>query len=267
MDRRFKKILSVLVAVLIGAGIIFFAWRSGSAVHTESSLSAKSGDAWKDSLSVVPQTFSTETKGLPQVEATGIGATTTTDIVARELLTNYALAQKSNMSTTTLSDEEAQAIAQTAVDKIDLPRAKQYTEKNLNISGDNSASAISVYSKEIATLAQTFAMSQTKNDIAVAFTIPKTDGDTKRLAGIAEQIAHYEKFIRGLLALKTPSLIAQPHLHLIQKYADIQVTIEPMANIFTDPLKGLAGLAEYRQQIAGLPLITEEFQTSFSKIQ
>ncbi len=264
MDRRFKKIFSVLFALLIGIGVVFFAWKSGTVTYTGN---APSDNSWKDTLNVVPQVDSLKTLIASQESFVGNDATTTVDIVARNLLTSYALAQRNNMSTTTLRDNDIEAIAEEAVSKIALPQATQFTIKNLNISSDNSPSAIDAYMKELGTAVKTFASSQTQSDTDVAFAIPKTGDDTKRLLGIARNISNYEKLIRGLLTIKTPSVVTQPHLHLVQKYANIQARIKPMADIFTDPLRGLAALAEYRGEIAGFNIIAEEYTDYISRHQ
>lgn len=266
MDQRLKKIFTVLFAILVGASIIFFAWRGGSVEYKEDPSSVES-NAWKDSLSVVSQADFLKTLNSSRGEDAVNTATTTLDAVSRELFINYTTAQRLNMSTTTLSDIEAKAIAQTAVDKIVLPKARQFTVKDLNISRDNSPAAIETYSKALGSITQAFAKAQIKTDIEVVFAVPKEGVDARRTSLIAEQSSHYDKFIKGVLSVKIPSLLAGPHLHLLQKYANIQVTIFPMAEIFTDSLKGLAALAEYRKEVAGLPSITEEYNTAFLKIQ
>lgn len=264
MDWQLKKIFSVLLALLVGVGVIFFALKSDTITYTGNT---PGNDLWKDALSVVPQADSLKTVNASQNDLATNDATTTVDIVARNLLTNYALVQKSDMSTTTLSDANIKAIAQTTVGKIKLPEARQFTAKDLIISSDNSSAGIAAYMKEVGDLVKVFASSQTKNDIEVVFAIPKTGDDTKRLADIEKDISRYEKLIKGLLAVKTPSLITEPHLHLVQKYANIQAGIKPMADIFTDPLKGLAALAEYRGEIAEFNLIAKEYADYISKNQ
>lgn len=255
MDWQIKKTFSVLFAVLVGAGVILFAWKGDSVIY---SGSVSGNSLWKDSLKIIPQSNTLTTISSSQGSAGG-EATSTADIVARTLLANYALAQSANMSTTTLSDSDATAIARSAVSKIKLPQAVQYTIKDLVISGDNSAEALNTYVKTLTSLLQTFVSSQTKNDIAVAFTVPSSLDNSERLADIAKNIAHYTKLIKGLLSTKTPSSFAKPHLLLIQKYADIQANIQPMSEIFTDQVLGLAALAQYRNEISELPLIAAEF--------
>src|SRR3989344_5842653 len=59
MNKQFKKILSVTLALIVGFGIIFFAWKSTAPAGNKVSFEpAISGDSWKGSLLAVPQTSS-----------------------------------------------------------------------------------------------------------------------------------------------------------------------------------------------------------------
>lgn len=263
MDQRFKKIFSVLIAVLAGAGIIFFAWKSGR-INTAEKTTPDTD--WSKSLEIIPQTFDVKTISATREKQGDTGATTTTDIVARELLMSYAITQ-SGTATTTLSDAEINAVAQTTASKIVLPQAKEYSEKDLIISKDNSGTSIALYLKEVARLTQNFASAQTKNDIVVAFADPKKTPSSTRSADIAQNIKNYEVLIKGFLNTKVPSGLITPHLHLVQKYANIQTMIKPMSEIFTDPLTGLTALTQYREEISGFDLLSKEYEVYISKYQ
>lgn len=264
MNKQYKKIFSVLSAILVGAVIISFALKGDRINKTEDSAPTKNSD-WKDSLSVVPQTDFLKTLSASIGSAHVNTATSTADIVARELLINYTITQEANMSTTTLSDADARAIAQVAASKIELPKARQYTEKNLRLLTDNGPEATAAYIMEIDDLLRAFNLSQINNDISVVFATPKSVIDIKRNSRISENIAHYEKLINELLKMSVPSSLATPHIHLVQKYSNIQATIKPMSEIFTDPLKGLSALTRYRSEIAGFDLIAKEYELSLLK--
>lgn len=263
MNKRYKKIFSVLFAILIGVIVILLALQEGRITFTDAT-SPENDNEWKDTLTVIPQVSPLKTTSASREEWGKGTATTTVDIVSRELLFGYALAQK-NMSATTMSEDEALAVAQTVIEKIELPKAKQYSEKNLIIISDNSPESLAIYSKAIVALTSAFTMAQTRTDLDAVLTPPSSDGDTKRLAGISENIALYDKLIKGLLATRTPSLIAPLHLRLVQKYADIKTNIWPMAEIFTDPLKGLRALSEYQNDVDEIVLLAKEIQALLSK--
>lgn len=266
MNKRYKKIFSVLIALLASVGIIFFAWSSVTKTHIDNNDVTANDDSWEESLSVVPQKDLLKALNSARWSNITNDATTTSDIVSRELLINYVLAQKLNMSTTTMSDTDATAIAQTALSKIGLPKARQYTERDIIISDDNSPSALVTYSKNVDVVMQEFSKSQTKNDIEIAFALPDVVGEEKRSSDIAQNITRYDKLITGLLGTRTPSFLSTAHIHLIQKYANIKMMIMPLSEIFSDPLVGLSALSIYRQEVADLSSIEEEFKVALTKI-
>jgi hypothetical protein len=259
MGRQFKKNFSILLALLIGGSSIVFVLK-GETINY--SPGASGGGSWLSSLSIVPQTPSAKPASTSTSNLIANEATTTTDIVARTLLSNYALLQSSDLSTTTLSDADAGRVAQTAIDKIKLPQAVQFTTTDITISNDNSPTALIAYVKTVGSLVQGFASAQTKNDIQVSFVVPGTESDAKREADVSQNIAHYTKLIHGLLATKTPSSLAPLHLSIVQDYADIQATIQPMSQIFTDQFLGLAALAQYRAKISDLSLLISELAST-----
>lgn len=255
MDRQFKKTFSILFAILMGAGIILFAWKGESLQYIGDTVK---NNAWLDSLKIIPQANTLKTTDASKSNLRGEEATTTVDIVGRALLTNYALLQSANTSTTTLSDQDAITIAQTAVGNIRLPEPKQFSLKDIPVSSDNSSAAVDSYMKKVGDLVQIFTLAQTRNDVEVAFALPGANG-VNRTASIEENISHYEQLIQGLLTIRTPSLLALQQLHLIQKYANIEATIRPMAEVFTDPIKALAALAQYRREVADFTILAKEF--------
>lgn len=263
MNKQYKKIFSVLLAILLGSSVILFALQEGRMTFT-GATSPENDSEWKDTLTVIPQNSPLKTANVSRREWGKGSATTTVDIVSRELLFSYALAQRS-MSTTTMSDDEALAVAQTVIGKIEIPKAKQYSEKDLIIINDNSSVSLANYSQSVGVLTKAFILAQKKTDIDAVLTTPVNGNDSKRLAGISENIALYDKLIKGLLATKTPSIIAPLHLRLVQKYANIKTSILPMAEIFTDPLKGLRAFSEYNKEVEATTILAKEFQSFLSK--
>ena len=251
MNQQTKKLFSIALAVLIGLGIIFFAWKgvftTGNKITFDPTIS---GDSWKDSLLVVSNAFSTTTKNISQK---GADATTTTDLVAREILLGYATIA----GTTALGDVEAQAFAQELAEKLNAPKAKQYTLADIVVSNDNTPSANDAYAKKLIDTIDTFTSSRTKNDLEIVFSDPETN--LKRNAEIDKLLLSYEKLVRELLIIKTPSSIATLHLRLTQGYANIGANLETMAEVYKDPLKALNALNQYRKEIDELAMLSEEY--------
>lgn len=254
-----KNIYYIVLAVLFGLAVILFSLK-GAGVIWGGDTADTNSVTWKDDLYVVPQNSAgTEAKTLGEVEQSDLGsiATTTTDLVSRSILMNYALSVK-NTGQTTLSDAEAQALAQPLIKQILPAQEKKYGSKDLNISTDNSREAIDLYFKETTALAVAFISTRKTSDIEAVFKDPGTNPE-ERIAGINYITASYDKLIQGLLSTKTPSSISSMHLRLVQIYSDIEFSIKMMADVFSDPLVGLSGIGKYRKSIADLQILSKEY--------
>lgn len=264
MKEQSKKILSITLALLLGTGIILFAWKGDSILNT----SPQKTDAdTQDAVRVVPRGTSPKTLGARNIYGNPVdsaptegSATTTTDALARNLLVDYALTQK-DMGTTVWSDADADALAKELIEKIELPKAVQYTIKDLNILDDNSDATLFTYGEGILKILSLLSASRSAgmNEVAI-FTDAVNNKDAKGLEGLTPIIAKYAEIKNSLLALKTPSGIAPIHLHFVQNFANIENDITSMQKIFSDPAQGLAGLIEYKKDIAALSATGKEFQ-------
>ncbi|OHA84240.1 MAG: hypothetical protein A2937_00375 [Candidatus Yonathbacteria bacterium RIFCSPLOWO2_01_FULL_47_33b] len=256
MKPQFKKLFSIILALLVGVGIILFAW--GGELFTSNSASNKhEGGEWKNALQIIPQGSSSKMLGAQRGGAQS-EATTTTDILARNLLVDYALLQK-NSATTTMSDADAQMIAQSLVSKIELPKGTVYTLRDLNISSDNSGAALATYSEKVSAAMQSFALVHTTNEIALVSSALTTK-DAQKLEGLTRIAAQYATLNKNLLAIKTPSEIAPLHLRLVQSYSNIGALIIVMQKMFTDPMQGLAALIQHKKETAALEILAKEYR-------
>src|SRR3990170_2575609 len=129
------------------------------------------------------------------------------------------------MSTTTLSDAEAQALAQMLVEKIKLPQGVVYSTKNLVMSSDNSDSSFAAYAKRVGDIMQAFSTAHKTNELAIVANAITTK-DEAELRGLAIIITEY----RGL-----------------QK-------------IISDPVIGLAAFTQYKKESNILRTIDAEYQ-------
>lgn len=257
MNEQFKKIFIVPFALLLGIGIILFAWKGVS--------TNKIDDQTKNALQVVSPGPSPKTLGARNIYGNALGsaplensATTTTDALARNLLVDYAIAQK-GMTTTAWSDADAEALAENLIEKIELPKAIQYTTKDLNISSDNSDTALVVYGESVLKIMAPLSSPKRVGESTI-FGSALIANDATKLQGLTAIIAEYAQIKNSLLALKTPSAVAPLHLRFIQNFANIEVSITSMQKIFSDPAQGLAGFIEYKKEIAALSATGKEFQ-------
>lgn len=263
MEGQYKKIFSIMGALIAGIVIIFFAVKSGSM----SGLSLpKSGGNDKGTLTSLPSA-DTGSKKMLGIWS-GIAeprdlSTTTTDALVYDLINNYTNATKSTGAA--LTDAEITAQAQALAQKTQLPTGKQYKITDLNISMDNSPAARAEYAKAAGALIQTFITSQTKGDLVIVFASPDTMDDSTKGAELSQNISHYEKLVMGLLALKTPSSISKLHLGLIQAYSGMKNSVNLMLETFNDPVKGLAAFTQYRNAVESLTIVTAEYKNVVSK--
>lgn len=268
MEGQAKKLLSITIALLLGAGIILFAWKSGTL--GDISFSKETTTSRNPlSLSVLSQATTTKrTLGFwhDSGVARDLSSDSVTDSLAYELITNYAQAQKTG-TTTVLNSAQIDAQAQLLAEKAKLPPPPQYQLKNLNVSTDNSAAAIGAYGKTVNALILAFIASQKNSDLAIVFASPDTTDEATRQRELAENISHYETLKRGLLATKTPSSLGTLHLGLIQAYSNIQNGLEVMVNVFKDPMKGLSALTQYRNAVEDLTVLADEYRAVMSKVK
>lgn len=267
MKGQSKKIFSVVGAFVLGIAIIFITWKGGSLSNISSFK--KEPVVSKTDLTVIPGNskvepslnFWSSNNVTGNSAGTQVLSTSTTDILAYNLITNYANAQR-NEGTTTLSDLQISAQAEALAQKVQLPSGPQYTSKNLIVSQDNSLAARTAYSQQTNALLNAFSTSQVNEDLDIIFANEATKSDAVKQAELAQNISHYEKLIRGLLAIKVPSGVTTFHLGLVQIFSDMEHSLSLMADIFNDPVKGLAAFTQYRTDIENLTKLTEDYQVT-----
>lgn len=243
-----RKLLSITIAILLGAGIIFFALKTVSFNGGTATFEAESADhngSWRDALKVIPQDSLTRLRGSSVGSSSSTAATTTTDLLGRELLTSYALAQKS-IGKTPMTTADATAISNILAGKVMSDVSlKEYSEKDLWIVPTNNSS-LSTYQKELATIFDSFSRKNTVNELKVVY-----EAVEKRDAAILAPLASTEKKLQALidtlLKMKVPQSTTVLHLFFLQNYTLILSGVADMRSIVEDPVLGMRGVAKYRQ--------------------
>lgn len=259
---KFKKVILVSVSVIFGVGIIYFALKESSTETTASEKQAEiTNDLWRETLTLAKATSTNNPPLKKQIAIKGTSTTislppTTSEILARDVLVEYVATERAK-SGSIITDAEAQAAALRLVEKTKIPIGKQYALKNLNISVDNSKTSRESYSAAMKTSLIKFATSGTKSDIDIIY---MSQSDPTRKREYTKTSDRYEKLIKELLVIKTPSSIAPLHLRLIQSYANMHHNMSLMMDIFNDPIKGLAALTEYRNAVSNLSKIAQEYE-------
>ncbi|MFA5997189.1 MAG: hypothetical protein WC791_01725 [Candidatus Paceibacterota bacterium] len=253
MILQYKKTLSILFAVLVGIGIVFFAWKSTSVTYVDK-LGTAADRGWKDSLSVVPQTSSSTTFGSSKKsnDPASAEATSTTALMAQKLLSSYAAFQ-TGMSTTTMSDEDVSLLAQNLLDT--TPAAittKVYSEKDLVVI-ETSTSAVTQYKKSMLEAINTLFSEDIFEELTVVNKAISA-GDATLLNPLSKSISVYQKFINTLLSIKVPRSEISLHLYMIESYATILSGVIDLKSIINDPVVGMRGIAKYN---SGLSMVSQ----------
>lgn len=258
-----QKSFSILLAVLLGIGIILFAWRTVSFTGTKTSFEksddpvAMSDDSWRDALKVIPKDSLTRLLGANAGSASStLGlATTTTDLLGRELLMSYALAQKA-LGTTPMSDDQTQAISGILAGKVMTDSGlKQYTGKDVIII-PTSTSTLTTYQKELSKALANFSRKNTVNELrVVAEAMDKKD--SAKLAPLASSVVNLQALTSSLLAMKTPDKVSALQLFLINNYSLVLSGITDMQKITDDPALGMRGIAKYQKGMNMLSALQE----------
>lgn len=263
--KNIKKISLIVLSVVLGGGAVFGAGVASGLINIKKI--EESSNEWRDGLSVVPggNTTARVKKGDVKVDNAAFQATTTTDIISRKLLVEYALSQKGT-ATSAMSDKDAQNIASILSNAATLPPKKEYTLNDLNISKDNSYDANLVYASALSTRLKKFVATGEKgNELTILLKAVDAD-DNSALALLDARIIIYQTLIKDLLALKTPSNITPVHLRLIQGYETMRNGTVGFKKILSDPALGVASLAEYRKGVDILSLAEKDLRGfNFSK--
>lgn len=257
MSGQLKKIFSIALALIVGVGIVFFAWKSGTPNNRVSFEPTISGGSWKDSLLAIPGSHSLKITAGTENTSRPL-ATTTTAILAREMLLDYGLVMQSR-ATTTLNDTDAQALAQMLVERIQLPKGTIYSAKDLNILNDNSDAALTVYANKIGEITQAFATAHTKNELTIV-TDALSSKDASKLQELKTIAGQYAGLQKSLLATPVPSIISSLHLRLAQSYANIETMVIAMQSMLSDPVLGISAFNQYKKEIDALDAIAVEYR-------
>lgn len=265
--KQLKKLFLIFLALSLGAVIIVVAIKGGSIFGMDVSFTApnEADTSWKSALSIIPgdKSFARVEKGNVKMENPSLSATSTTGIISQKILLEYAAIQK-RTGNTEISDSDAAAIAAKLTQDIKLPQKTEYKLSNLNISEDNSALAGETYKEALTALINKMIEENNKDlargeDALSVVTMASETQNSSILEKLNPIIARHQTLIKNLLALKTPSSVAGPHLHLLQSYEDLRVAMIGLQKLITDPIIGLTAITEYQNGIGALFTAVEEY--------
>ena len=264
MKQYTKKIFSVLIAILVGTAIIFFSLKGTGATRTGGTESDASVN-WKDSLSVVPQKYSLKALGAVENNITveSVVATTSTDLIARKLLLEYASIQN-NSATTTISDRDVAGIAGVLANDVKLPNRKIFTIADLHVSTASSTEANLSYANKVNQLIRDFLpIEQPENEITILASAVSTK-DSIALSKISSKATLYQNLINKLLMVDTPPSLSTIHLRLISACETLRAATVGLQSILVDPVIGVASITLYQSGIDEIISVKQDYRNFFS---
>lgn len=273
MAQQIKKFFPIFLATLLGGAVIVVAVKGGSifGINASSFASQKgSDDSWKSALSIIPGDKSRTRieKGSVTIETDpSLSATSTTGIISKKLLLEYSALQKKT-GNAELSDSDAETIATALAQEVKLPAKTWYTSSDLNISKDNSASALEAYKNALTVLANELTAANKKDvgnkeDVLSIVTVASEMQNSKILEKLDPIIARHQTLTENLLALKTPSTATELHLRLLQSIEDLRAAITGLQKLIVDPIVGFTAISEYQNGATELYATVDEYNSFF----
>lgn len=267
---QFKKIFLIILALLVGVVIVALAAKGERVIRFYNPTNTSeelANDSWMSALSIVPGVKSialVERGDIKRIEFE-TSSTTTTDLISKKLILEYVAFQQRS-ATTTLSEADAKDIATNLVKEVQLAPSTQYSLRDLNISSDNSNTAIDTYTRNVSGVIQRFSSAQTANEITIVKDA-LVKNEAQRLQGLTSIITAYENLKKDLLAIEAPSTVAPLHLRLIQIYTNMQSTIVSMQKMFSDSIQGFAAIAQYERELDAMDTLAVEYRNYMSARQ
>lgn len=273
MAQQLKKFFPIFLATLLGGAVIVVAVKGGSifGVNASSSAHQKGSDnSWKSALSIIPGDKSRTRieKGVVTIDTDpSLSATSTTGIISKKLLLDYSALQKKT-GNAELSDSDAETIAIALAQEVRLPVKTTYAPSDLNISKDNSASALKTYENALTVFGNEMIAANKKDvgnkeDALSVVTAASEMQNSKILEKLDPIIARHQALAGNLLALKTPSTATELHLRLLQSIEDLRAAMVGLQKLVVDPIVGFTAISEYQKGATELFTTMDEYTSFF----
>lgn len=233
----FQKILPLFFAVIIGTSAIFFAWRTTNPATEEVSTT------WEVPLVVTPQKNSSGSS--LQTSGVSAGNTNLMQTFTEKMMATYVTQKTSGISTTTMSNSDAELFVEKIIKETPPVSIKQYTEKDILIVESNDANTI-LYQKKLGEIFDTFLKNEKHDELAV-LSKALVEEDATLLEPLTDSITTLRTFVDSLLGVKVPEKYAKKHLFLLQIGETLLSGVADFQNIFIDPIRGMQGVVKYNE--------------------
>lgn len=269
METEQQNPIRIVVAVIAGTLLIFLAWHSNKTPTQNTQTVANKTEATElNGLTVIPVAEGTSTarkiyyNNIASEVGRGAPTSTVTSQVAHDLLLAYGASQEASKNGT-VSPEQADAVAKKILSNIKLPQGRQYSISDIKVSTDNSTTALKNYETTTTNIILNSRKTKSDNEYVLIIDIIKNNTPEK-LDRLTPIITNYDTLISNLLAVKTPSSVAELHLRLIQSYSNMQNLTTMMQGLKSDPVAAIASVTEYQKEIASQMKLQEEFNNLLS---
>lgn len=167
---------------------------------------------------------------------------TATDKIARDFFARYMELRQMGMSKDKYSQNEL--VGQVLSSGIVIGSPKKYTERDVIVTTENSLEGIKKYGDDVGRIFKTNTLTESRNEAAIAKDALDTENYGK-LGEIDPIIKSYQNIISALLKVKTPSLMKDKHLSLVNSISELLFSATSLRKIDVDPVLGIKGLSEY----------------------
>jgi len=182
----------------------------------------------------------------------------TTDIIARELFSNYMnLKQQGKEITPEMEAELAERLVVTS--RLAQGTVKVYFKRDLKIGTNDSQDAKRAYGNAMGSIIVKNTPSVHENELLILDRAVQNQ-DKKEIAKLGIIQASYKKNIQDFLNLVVPPSVADIHLAVVNSFSLTENAVDGMTKVFTDPVVALSALEEY--QNAG-----QEIATTFIAVE
>jgi hypothetical protein len=188
---------------------------------------------------------------------------TLTDQMSRDFLAQYLLAVKNNGDVTS---NEAEIIAQNTLALPEYTKSvgARYVSANLKIDSRVDIETLRIYRNRLYKILKDRS-SQIKDDPIVIVINSLTSESDKDIAKLDYIISQNKGLLNDMLALQVPKNAVTIHLSLLNSASNVLANLEAMRLVLGDPVRGLAGIGEYSQNIMRLQDVLTKTTTYFTE--
>ena len=174
---------------------------------------------------------------------------TLTQSVVSQYITAYSSINQDGITDDSVLSGLKKDIAAEIDSKVLNTNTQKYTESDLIIIPDNVLS-VENYRKKLQDILDKY-KKESQNDIYIVNDALKAQ-DSAILKKLDKSILTYKNIVKDLLLMEVPERSVQAHLNVINAYSSLVTSVENMKFVLSDPITGLAGIAQYKMNVKKL---------------